>query len=148
METEGKRLMREAEDAMQAKSKADALKSRLAQARTKDELTSIEDDAYFCAARRPTYKEWFLKIAADTANKRLPPNAAGRKPKYDAAEDARVFNLYQGQPERISIEVFREETDAIKKAFTLMELRRLIDREGKRRRKEIAEKQKAGGRKK
>ena len=74
-----------------------------------------------------------------------PPNPKGRKPEYDRKEDARVFDLWAeadaaGCP---SIERFREENDAIKKAYTLWELRKLIDREGKRRRKELAEMRKA-----
>lgn len=143
METEGQRLMRVAEEAMDANQAARALKERLAKARTKDELTSIEDAAFFFASKWPAHKERFLQIAADAANKQLPPNAAGRKPEYDAKEDARVYDLYQGQPERISVEDFRDENDAIKKAYTLPELRRLIDRERKRRGSLIKKKQRA-----
>lgn len=148
METEGEKLMRVAVESMDANREARTLKERLAKARTKGELTSIEDSAFFFASKWPAHKERFLQIAADVANKQLPPNAAGRKPKYNAAEDARVFDLYQGQPLKISIEVFREENTAIKKAYTLPELRRLIDREGKRRRKEIVKMQKGRNRKK
>ena len=133
MEPEGKKKMREAVEGMDANREARALKERLAKARTKEELTSIEEAAFFYASKWAAHKERFLMIAAAGANKVLPPNAAGRKPEYDASEDARVYNLYAGQPERITIEVFREENDAIKKAYTLPELRRLIDRERKRR---------------
>lgn len=148
METEGKKKMREAVEAMDANREARTLKERLAKARTKEELASIEDVAFFYAGKWSGQRERFQQIAADVANKQLPPNAAGRKPKYNAAEDARVFDLYQGQPLKISIEVFRDENTAIKKAYTLPELRRLIDREGKRRRKEIVKMQKGRNRKK
>jgi hypothetical protein len=145
METEGQRNMRVAVESMDANREARTLKERLAKARTKEELTSIEDSAFFYAAKWPAHKERFHQIAADVANKQLPPNAAGRKPKYNAAEDARVFDLYQGQPERISIEHFRDENSAIKKAYPLPELRLLIDRERKRRAGEIKNRRRGKG---
>lgn len=69
------------------------------------------------------------------------PNPEGRKVEYSLKDDARILALYRGQPERISIETFREENQAIKKDYTLRELRRLIDRAGKRERKAVAMKQ-------
>lgn len=86
-----------------------------------------------------------LPASEEPAPRKPPPNPKGRKPEYDRKEDARVFDLWAeadaaGCP---SIERFREENDAIKKAYTLWELRKLIDREGKRRRKELAEMRKA-----
>ena len=142
--------MRVAVEAMDANREARALKERLAKARTKGELTSIEESAFFYASKWAAHKERFHLIAAAAADKKLPPNAAGRKPEYDPAEDKRVFDLW-AEADALgctSIEKFREENDSIKKAYTLPELRRLIDREGKRRRKEIAKMQKEGRRKK
>ncbi|NCD22914.1 MAG: hypothetical protein EOL90_08260 [Spartobacteria bacterium] len=68
------------------------------------------------------------------------PNPKGREPEYDPKEDARIFDLYKAQPERISIETFREENPKIKQDYTLRELRRLIDRERKRRNAGLAKK--------
>ena len=68
------------------------------------------------------------------------PNPKGRKPEYDRSEDARIFDLYKGQPELIPIETFREENPKIKQDYTLRELRRLVDRERKRRNAAIVEK--------
>ena len=135
METEGEKLMRVAVESMDSNREARTLKEHLAKARTKEELTSIEDAAFFFASKWPAHKERFLQIAADAANKQLPPNAAGRKPKYNAAEDKRVFDLW-AEADALgctSIEKFREENDAIKKAYSMQELRQLLDRERKRR---------------
>jgi len=137
--------MRIAVEGMDANLAARALKERLAKARTKDELTSIEDAAFFYAAKWKDHKERFLQIATDVSNKQLSPNAAGRKPEYDAREDARVFDLYQSYPERISIEDFREENGPIKNAYTLSELRKLIDRERKRRAGAIQKRRRSKG---
>jgi hypothetical protein len=125
--------MQSAADAMDASREARALTEKLTKAKSKEDLAWIEDAAFFFAAKWPAHRERFLQIAAGATNKHLSPNATGRKPEYDAAEDARVYNLYQGQPVRISVERFREENNEIKKAYTLLELRRLIDRERKRR---------------
>lgn len=127
--------MRVAVDGMDANREARTLKERLAKARTKEELTSIEDAAFFYASKWPAHNARFQRIAADAANKQLPPNAAGRKPEYDAVEDARVHALWMDASAAgcTSHEQFREENDAIKKAYSMQELRQLLDRERKRR---------------
>jgi hypothetical protein len=139
--------MRVAVDGMDANREARTLKERLAKARTKEELTSIEDAAFFYASKWPAHNARFQRIAADAADKKLPPNAAGRKPEYDADKDAWAHALWTdasaaGCP---SIERFREENDAIKKAYTMQELRQLLDRERKRRAGEIKKRRRGKG---
>lgn len=102
-----------------------------------EELTAAEirDNRDILAAREGM---------AELKTRKPSPNPRGRKEKYKPEEDARILALFRGQPVRISIETFREENTAIKKAYTLPELRQLVDRAGKRERKAIAMKQKEG----
>lgn len=81
-----------------------------------------------------------MELATAQDQIRPPPNPKGREPEYDPKDDARIFDLYKAQPERISIETFREENPKIKQDYTLRELRRLIDRERKRRNAGLAKK--------
>lgn len=75
--------MRVAVEAMDANREARALKERLAKARTKDELTSIEEAAFFYAAKWPAHNARFQRIAADAADKTQLPNASSETSKAE-----------------------------------------------------------------